>query len=480
MKLLRLLPLWLLLLCVPGELLSMPAQPAEVGSVWLLDLKGVLGPATVDYLNRGIQTAADAEAAAVVIRIDTPGGLDLSMRDLVRTILGSSIPVIGYVTPGGARAASAGTYVLYACHVAAMSPATNLGAATPVQIGAPSLAPPDKAPDSSGAEPSEDTEPSEDAEPSEDVDAGTDKKPRQAPLPGTAMERKIINDAVAYLRGLAELRGRNADWAERAVREGVSLPSSQALEQRVIDLIASDISDLLTQLDGRDVLVNGRNVRLNLAEAPLIELAPDWRSKFLAVITSPTVAYVLLLLGIYGLIFEFSNPGMALPGIVGAICILLALYAFQVLPVSYAGLGLMLLGIALMVAEAFAPSFGVLGLGGLIAFIVGSVMLMDTRLPAFQIALPVILALAASSAALLILLFGMVIRARRQTVVSGTAPLIDAIGVVELVRGDEPRIRIHGELWQADCSEPLQHGDRVRVSGIRGLRLTVTKMRDTP
>lgn len=464
MKSLRFLPLWLLLLCVPGALLSTPAKPPDAGSVWLLELKGVLGPATVDYLGRGIQSAADAKAAAVIIRIDTPGGLDLSMRDLVQDILGAPVAVIGFVAPGGARAASAGTYVLYACHVAAMSPATNLGAATPVQIGAPSLTPPDKAPDSSGTEP----------------DSDTSKQRPQAPVAGTAMERKIINDAVAYLRGLAELRGRNADWAERAVREGVSLPSSQALEQGVIDLIATDIADLLTRLEGRELLVDGRSLPLNLTGAALIEHLPDWRSQFLAVITNPSVAYVLLLLGIYGLIFEFSSPGMALPGIVGAICILLALYAFQLLPISYAGLGLLILGIALMTAEAFAPSFGVLGLGGLIAFTVGSIILMDTRLPAFQIALPVILALAASSAALLILLFGMVLRARRQTVVSGTAPLIDAIGVVELVHTGQPRIRIGGELWQADCTEPLQPGDRVRVSGIQGLRLSVTKMRDTP
>jgi membrane-bound serine protease (ClpP class) len=466
MKILRLLPLWLLLLCVPGALLSTPAVPPATGTVWLLDLKGALGPATADYLQRGIQAAADATATAVIIRIDTPGGLDMSMRDLIRSILDSPIPVIGYVMPGGARAASAGTYVLYACHVAAMSPATNLGAATPVQIGAPSLSPPDKAPDSADAKPGNDT--------------GTSQKPQQAPQPGTAMERKIINDAVAYLRGLAELRGRNGDWAERAVREGVSLPSSQALEQGIIDLIATDIADLLIQLEGRELLIDGRSQRLNLSGAILIEHLPDWRSQFLAIITNPSVAYVLLLLGIYGLVFEFSNPGMALPGIVGAICILLALYAFQLLPVSYAGLGLVVLGIALMTAEAFAPSFGVLGLGGLVAFTVGSIILMDTRLPTFQVALPVILALAVSSAALLILLLGMVLRARRQAVVSGTAPLINAIGVVELIHADQPHIRIGGELWQADCSDALQPGDRVRVSSIRGLRLSVTKMRDTP
>lgn len=452
----RLLPVLLLLFGLTGMLSPSPAAPAS-GSIWLLDLRGVLGPASADYLIRGIDDAGEAGARAVIIRIDTPGGLDLSMRELIRTILASQVPVIGYVTPSGARAASAGTYILYACHVAAMSPATNLGAATPVQIASPSL-------------------PSPEPKSSDDQKDG-ESAPSPSPQPGTAMERKLVNDAVAYIRGLAELRGRNGDWAEKAVREGASLASTQALEQQVIDLIAQDLDDLLARLEGREVTINGQPRTLELAGAPLSEHKPDWRSEFLAVITNPNVAYVLMLLGIYGLIFEFSNPGMGLPGIVGAVCILLALYAFQVLPVSYAGLGLVILGMALMVAEAFAPSFGVLGLGGLIAFVVGSIILMDTELPAYQIALPVILALAASTAGLLILVIGMVWRSRHQTVVSGTGALIGHKGVVEQLHNGQALVRVRGELWQADCPEPLQTGDDVRVIGTSGLHLQVDKMR---
>ncbi|GGO87120.1 hypothetical protein GCM10011348_39570 [Marinobacterium nitratireducens] len=451
----RLLPVMLLLLGLTGTLNALPAAAPAAGGVWLLDLRGVLGPANADYLGRGVEAAAESSARAVIIRIDTPGGLDLSMRDLIRTLLASPVPVIGYVTPGGARAASAGTYILYACHVAAMSPATNLGAATPVQIASPSLPAPQQP---------------EQGDPPESRES-------PAPQPGSAMERKLVNDAVAYIRGLAELRGRNGDWAEQAVRQGASLSSSQALERKVIDLIAEDLDDLLAQLEGREVIIDGQTRILSLSGAPLIEHKPDWRSEFLAVITDPNVAYVLMLLGIYGLIFEFSNPGMGLPGIVGAVCILLALYAFQVLPVSYAGLGLVILGLALMVAEAFAPSFGVLGLGGLIAFVVGSIILMDTELPAFQIALPVILALASASAGLLVLVLGMVWRARHQPVVSGRSALVGQTGAVEQLHDGQALVRAAGELWQADSDEPLQTGDEVRILDAGGVRLKVEKLR---
>jgi membrane-bound serine protease (ClpP class) len=453
----RLLPFLLLLFGLTCTLTPSSAATPAPGGIWVLDLKGVLGPANADYLNRGIDDAGKAGARAVILRIDTPGGLDLSMRDLVRNILSSPIPVIGYVHPGGARAASAGTYVLYACHVAAMSPATNLGAATPVQIASPS--PPTSPPRRDGQ------------------DDTIDKDDTAATQPGTAMERKLINDAVAYIRGLAELRGRNGDWAEQAVRQGASIASSRALELGVIDLIASDLDELIAQVEGRTVNIGGQNRSLKLADAPRIELKPDWRSEFLAVITNPNVAYVLMLLGIYGLIFEFSNPGLGLPGIVGAVCILVALYAFQVLPVSYAGLGLVILGVALMVAEAFAPSFGVLGFGGLVAFIVGSIILMDTELPAYQIALPVILALALSSAAVLIFMLGMVWRSHHQAVVSGIDALTGVHAVVEEMHDGQARVRVRGELWQADCTEPLQPGDPVEVLTARGLHLSVKKLR---
>ncbi|TQV84804.1 nodulation protein NfeD [Exilibacterium tricleocarpae] len=439
----------LLLACGLNALAN--AQGTVSRAVWVLDVRGVIGPASADYVVRGIEGAARGGAHAVVLRLDTPGGLDKSMRTMVQAILSASVPVIGYVAPGGARAASAGTYILYASHVAAMAPATNLGAATPVQIGAPGLPgmPRDESPD--GEEDSSRFE------------------------PATAMERKIVNDAAAYIEGLARLRNRNSDWAVKAVREGASLAAREALELQVIDLVATDLDALLTAVDGRTVTVNDRDYTLATEGAAVVPKEPDWRSEFLAVITDPNVAYVLMLVGIYGLIFEFSNPGMGVPGIVGAICLLLALYAFQVLPVSYAGVALIILGAGLMAAEAFAPSFGVLGLGGIVAFIIGSIILMDTELPGFQIALPIILAFATASAGLLILLLGIIARARRSAVVTGLATLVGEIARVEQVGGDAPMIRLQGELWQVACDQPLIVGDTVRVKVAEHIILQVEK-----
>jgi membrane-bound serine protease (ClpP class) len=289
------------------------------------------------------------------------------------------------------------------------------------------------------------------------------------------MEKKIINDAVAYIQSLAQLRGRNADWAELAVREGASLSAEDALELGVIDLLAEDVPELLAALDGRDVQLEGEVRTLSTSDLPVYEHPIDWRSEFLAVITDPNVAYLLMLVGIYGLIIEFYNPGIGLPGVVGAVSLLLALYAFQVLPVSYAGLGLILLGVALMVAEAFAPSFGILGLGGLVAFVVGSIMLMDTELPAYQIALPMILGLAVFSVGLLAFALGMVLRARRGAIVTGASHLLGQEAVVEMMRGDEALVRLDGELWHVQCDTNLAQDDRVTVDAVEGLVLRVSK-----
>src|SRR5690606_22207264 len=304
----------------------------------------------------------DRGAPIFIVQLDTPGGLDTAMRDMIKATLASPVPVVIYVAPSGARAASAGTYLLYASHVAAMAPATNLGAATPVQIGSP---PP----------------PSSKPEQKEEKD---DKE--EPPVAGTAAERKAINDSIAYIRGLAELRGRNAEWAESAVRTAASLSASAALEQNVIDIVAEDLDDLLRQLDGRRVRVSTGEVQLATRSLEVERIEIDWRTQLLSVITNPNVAYLLMLIGVYGLLLEGYNPGAILPGVVGGICLLLALYAFQVLSVNYAGLALMVLGIALIIAEAFSPSFGALGLGGIIAFVIGSIILMDTEVPGFQIA----------------------------------------------------------------------------------------------
>lgn len=420
---------------------------SAIADAWVIDIKGAIGPATADHMIRGLQQAADSQAELVILRIDTPGGLDSAMRDMIKSILGADLPVVGFVAPSGARAASAGTYLLYATHIAAMAPGTNLGAATPVQIGAPSMP---QLP-------------------------GKDKTGADGVKPATAMERKIINDAVAYIESLAQLRGRNTEWAERAVRDGASLSAEDALAEEVIDLLASSLPDLLVQLEGREVALDDRVVTLSTGQLALYEHPTDWRSEFLAAITDPSIAYILMLVGIYGLIIEFYNPGIGLPGVVGAVCLLLAMYALQVLPISYVGLGLILLGIALMAAEAFAPSFGVLGIGGIVAFVVGSIMLMDTNVPGYQIALPVILAVSVFSFAVLVGALGLLMKARRRAVVTGLDHLLGAQAQVEVVMAGVPRVRMDGELWEAACDEPLAAKDSVIIDRVDGVVLCVSK-----
>ena len=351
-----------------------------------------------------------------------------------------------------------------------MAPGTNLGAATPVQVGAPGLPSVPSAPQPAG-----DEQPAGDA-PDQgeqgEQGAGEGRAPAQS---GSAMENKMVNDAVAYIRSLAQLRGRNGDWAEQAVREGASLSAADALQQGVIELIVDDVAELLRAADGRDVSIDNGVVALDTEGLAVYTHPVDWRSEFLAVITNPNVAYILMLVGVYGLLLEFYNPGVGLPGVLGGISLLLALYAFQALPVSYAGMALILLGIGLMTAEAFAPSFGILGLGGIAAFVFGSIMLMDTQLPAYQIALPIILAFAAFSVGLLVFALGLILRARRSAVVSGIEHLLGCEAVVESVDGGVVRVRMDGELWQADCDQPLGVADKVVVDAIDGLTLRVSR-----
>jgi membrane-bound serine protease (ClpP class) len=365
-----------------------------------LTIVDAIGPATADYVQRSLAAAQKLNAELVIIQLDTPGGLDTSMRDIIKSITTSPFPIVTYVSPSGARAASAGTYILYASHIAAMAPGTNLGAATPVQIG--------------GGLPTPDTAEDEDEK---------DKSNKDKSM--STMERKIINDAVAYIKGLAALHGRNEKWAEKAVREGASLPASEALKLNVIDLIATDQPNLLKQLEGRKVNLQGHPYTITTTGLPITKIDPDWRSRFLSVITNPNVAYILMLLGMYGLILEFSNPGAIVPGTVGAICLLLALYSFQLLPINYAGFALILLGIALMVGEAFEPSFGILGIGGLVAFVIGSIILMDTTAPGFGIDISIIITFALSSVLIFIVVFGMAFKARKRAIFSGLEQFIN-------------------------------------------------------
>ena len=435
---------------------AVPAQAAASAPVVVAQIDGAITPASADLLRRALALAVKQRAQLVVLQIDTPGGLDTSMRSIIKDILASPVPVATFVAPNGARAASAGTYILYASHVAAMAPASNLGAATPVEIGLPS----------GGRQP--DT-PAPARRASDAASAGQPAPPEHA----DAMTAKRLADASAYIRSLAQLRGRNAEWAEKAVRESVSLSAREALSSKVVDLIANDVPDLLRQLDGRQLAVAGGSVRLATSGAPLVTYEADWRSRLLTVITDPSLALILMLVGIYGLLFEFSNPGFVLPGVVGGICLLLALFALQMLPVNYAGLGLILLGIAFLVAEAFLPSFGVLGFGGIVAFAAGAVLLIDSDSPAFGIPLTLIAVLTAGSAAFILAVVGMAAKARRRPVVSGASALLGAPGELLEFAGGEGWAMVRGEHWRVRGADPLRPGTRVRVVGVHDLTLEV-------
>ena len=445
-----------LILALALMLLGSSLHAEEPKFAILLDVKGPIGPATSDYVRRGLAEAQEQGAATAILRIDTPGGLDVSMREIIQGILASPLPVVGYVAPSGARAASAGTYILYATHVAAMAPGTAVGAATPVQIGVP------LSPLPSG----------DDRGPEPEKDEGSDQRPEAIEAHPTIAD-KAVNDAVAYIRSLAQMRGRNAEWAEKAVREAATLSSEEALEQGVIDVLADSLTDLLTKVDGRAVTLLGETRSLETAGLVVRAIEPDWRTELLAIITNPNVAYLLMIIGIYGLILEFYNPGTIVPGVTGAISLLLALYAFNVLPINYAGLALLLLGIALMVGEAFAPSFGALGIGGTAAFVIGSVMLLETDVPGYGISWMLIGSIALVSAGLFLLVMILLVRARRRAVVTGPEEMIGSKGQVVEWKGHIGRVRVHGEVWRARAARTLHPGHRIRVADIDGLILVV-------
>ncbi|MFA9441639.1 nodulation protein NfeD [Uliginosibacterium sp. sgz301328] len=420
------------------------AAPGRVAVV--LELQGAVGPAMSDYVSRGLAQAKAQQARVVVLQMDTPGGLDTSMREIIRAILASPIPVLTYVGPSGARAASAGTYILYAGHIAAMAPGTNVGAATPVSIGGLPSAPGQR-PEQSAPEPGK---------------------------AGSTMEAKAINDAVAYIRALAEFRGRNVEWAEKAVREAMSLSAESAYKLQVIDILAGSIEDLLRQADGRSVRIGGATARLDTRDLALVHVPPDWRTRTLGVITNPNVALILLMIGFYGLVLEFMIPGTFLPGTVGAICLLLGLYALAELPFTFAGLGLILLGLGMMVSEIFIPSAGVLGIGGVVAFVFGATLLMEPgEAPGFGLWWPMVAGIAITALGLALLIGRLAFKSRRTKRVTGREAMIGSLAQVLDWADGSGYVLTQGERWKAVADEPLVANQRVRIVGLDGLTLRV-------
>lgn len=458
--------LFVIVFAMPAQAASAVAvageRTAAAGMVAQIALDGPIGPAAAEYFDDASKRAVADGAVAIVLQLDTPGGLSDSMRQIIASMLACKVPVLVYVAPGGARAASAGTYILYAGQIAAMAPATHLGAATPVALGGSTPMPLPLPLPQSGNRPA----------------AASSSDQARAAADGDAESHKVLNDSIAYIRSLAQLRGRNVEWAEQAVRGAATLTASEAAQQHVIDFVAKDVPDLLAQADGRQVQVGDRSVTLRLKGLSVRDYAPNARTRFLAIITNPTIAYLLLLAGIFGLLLEALHPGAMLPGIVGGICLLAGLYALQLLPVNYAGLALMALGVGLLVAEAVNPTVGALGIGGVISFVLGSVMLMNTGVPGYGVDLGVIIGIAVGAAALLALILWLVFRSRRSRRVTGDEAMLDEVAeLLEPVNaGGAAWVMVRGERWQVRCETALPAGARVRIVRRQGLLLWVVPM----
>jgi membrane-bound serine protease (ClpP class) len=446
----RFIAIALIVICTASSISALRAAE-QSGPLIVTEIKGAIGVAATRLITDAVAKARQENARALIIQLDTPGGLVTSTRDIIQQILAAPVPVIVYVSPGGARAASAGTFLVYAAHVAAMAPGTNVGAATPIEMGGlPGLPRP--------------TEPKR------------DEKDKAAAPTETAAQRKALNDTIAMLRSLAQLRGRNVEWAEKAVRDAATLTAEDALKEGVIDVVARDLNHLVTQIDGRKVTINAAEHTIATKGVGRVVFEPDWRTRLLGAISDPNVAFILLLIGIYGILFEFWNPGGLVAGVIGAVCLLLGLTALATLPVQLAALGLVVLGIGLMIAEAFAPGFGILGIGGVIAFIAGSMFLFD---PAgadidISVSLPVIIASAATTGALALFVLGAAVKARSRPATTGAEQMIGSVGEVVEWHDLAGRIRVHGEIWSARADQPFAVGDAVRVVQREELTLLVT------
>ena len=440
-------------LFVPAMLLLVGPPAGAQDSVVTIELKGGIGVATAEYVIKGIDHANETDASLILLETDTPGGLVSATRDIIQAILGSDVPVATYVSPAGARADSAGTYILLASHIAAMAPTTHIGAATPVSMTGDDLtpAPPDFAPDTGD----------------DDAEDGEDETP--AAGSSTALERKVLNDAIAYIRTLAERHGRNADWAERAVTEAATLTADEALAENVIDYLVEDAQALFAAVDGTTVSTASGDVVVSTAEPVVDDFEPSWRLRVLMVISKPEVLLLLGLVGVYGLILEGWNPGALVPGTIGAICLLLALYGSQTIPINYVGVALILLGIGLMVAEAFAPSFGILGIGGVLAFTFGAILTFDSGVPGFGISIAFVISIAIGSALFLGWIMAYLLRLRRRGVVYGNESLIGVTGTVMDDFDDEGKVWLEGEAWTARTRIPVKKDEGVRVTAVDGL-----------
>lgn len=401
----------------------------------VLHIDAPIGPATQDYIERGITYANKEHYAMIVLQMNTPGGLETSMRGINEAIITSPLPVIAYVAPSGARAASAGLFIMYASHFAAMAPGTNAGAASPVKLQGETKA--------------------------------ADAKDQNAD------EKKAVNDAAAYIRSLAQLRGRNVEWAEQAVREAVSVSAIEAKKLNVINEVANDYPDLLKKLDGRTAMVQGVNETLNTKDIQLTHMPADWRYQFLSFLTNPNIAYILMLIAIYGLFFELSNPGLILPGVAGIIALFLVLYAFQLMPINYVGLSLVLIGIGFMVLEVLISSFGMIGFGGVIAFIIGSVMLFNDNESGYYLTWPLILIMSIISISFFFMLLSLAVKSHKKAIVTGKEGLIGSKGVVLNVMNEQIVVRVLGEIWEARSSQMLDRGQKIRVAQVNGLILWV-------